>query len=266
MDFYAPPLCTFLKYADDFCIGRNISDSVDTLQLQHALTSIKLQAESECLYLNPDKCLEMLFSLRHGASLTMLNDSTPHLQINGVNLKRIGTMKYLGVHITQNLSWSVHVSSIFTTVRKLCFYIRRLRSAGTPPSHIANFTTMCVLPHITYCSPVIFAGLLKKDYRILRRAIKLISRCGMLPYDSVVDSIMKIHVKSCEKFSTKIIEDPSHPLHDDFTSHMSRRVTRRPFRHMYTKTSAFRGSILPYLCRFRTNTSFVMEELVLNLK
>ncbi len=51
--------------------------------------------------------------------------SSPALVLNGLQLERVTEFKYLGVHISSNLSWSPHVDKICSKTRKLVGMIHR---------------------------------------------------------------------------------------------------------------------------------------------
>ena len=62
------------------------------------------------------------------------------LTINGALVERVDSFKYLGVHITQDLSWSCHTN---TVVKKACqrlYYLIRLKYFKLPLSVLRTST------------------------------------------------------------------------------------------------------------------------------
>ncbi len=71
---------------------------------------------------------------------------------------------------------------------------------------IRKFIEACVLPLILYCSPVIFPGLLKHDFALLNRSIKLISQVSGLSFSYLINLVSERHFIST-------LSDYQHPLH-----------------------------------------------------
>ena len=187
---------------------------------------------------------------------------TQPLCINGEHLTRTDAFQYLGVSITSNLTWTDHILKLSYNVRRLSLTVKRLKSLGTPTSSILTFVKACILHHFTYCSPVIFPGLLSKDFLVLKRSIRLLSKCSNISYNSIVDLIVDLHFRSCDTLSRRILSDDSHPLHSVLSNHTSKRNTRQSFTHMVTRTSTLKNSCVPYLYRYLTNPVKIVKELV----
>ena len=146
--------------------------------------------------------------------------------------------KYLGVDLSYNLKWSGHISSVFTKVRKLSFYVRRLRSFSTPQFLINRFVFCCILPHILYCSPVVFCGLLSKDWRLISRCLKLIAKCSGISLTRLQEFVSSKHLSSCELFASKILSDAQHLLHSFLSNSRLPRPSRSSFKHIFARTNA----------------------------
>ena len=63
--------------------------------------------KSNNLALNTQKTKEIIVDLRRAKSKA----HTP-LHISGAEVERVSSFKFLGVHITENLSWSLNSSSL----------------------------------------------------------------------------------------------------------------------------------------------------------
>ena len=70
--------------------------------------------------------------------------------------------KYLEVYLSYNLKWSGHISFVFTKVRKLSFYVRRLRSFSTPQFLIDRFVLLYSSPYPLLLSRSILWSLIKR--------------------------------------------------------------------------------------------------------
>ncbi len=136
------------------------------------------------LNLNPNKCVQCTFSLIGN----VVTDPDLKATINDNALSTVDTVTCLGGTFARNANWTNHVEGIFRKCVRLCFFAKKLRRLSTPAEYIRKFAEACVIPIILYCSPAIFPGLLKQDFALLRRSIKLISNvCGLrfqLPHNS----------------------------------------------------------------------------------
>ena len=203
----------------------------------------------------------MVFNLRRGCKRQELLSLTPPLLINANPLARTDTFQYLGVSVASNLTWSDHIIKLSHKIRRLSFALKRLKSVGTPKSSILTFLKACILPHVTYCSPVIFPGLLSKDFTILKRSIKLLSKCSSVPYSYLVSLIVDLHFRSCDHLAQRILTDVSHPLHSALFSQSPKRTTRGSFTCMLTRTSAFEIQ----LSHIYVVISLILQKLLMSL-
>ena len=248
------------KYADDIVFG----GSGETQPLQEALDQIVCWSSFRGLYLNVDKCQDIIFSLSKSRPHAM--DTPPPVQISLNPMPRVFYVNYLGVILSNNLSWSPHIFEIFCKVRRLTFYTLRLRMLSVPHHLILKFINACILPLWLYCSPVIFAGLLHKDAHMISRSLRHLSKCSGVSFDYLVDTLISRHFDASSKFSRKILYDPTHPLYVYFSKVVSFSTTRSLFRLLPARTSSYRNSVLPYLARCLVNPEQCKSDLSLKLR
>ena len=108
---------TISLFADDIALYRTIRSPADFVVLQADITAITMWIEDDNhLKLNADKCCFMLVSRKHTHSL--IHDDS---QLQQVNL-----VKYLGLLLTSDLTWSQHINNSCSKTRKLTglFYRR----------------------------------------------------------------------------------------------------------------------------------------------
>lgn len=105
-------------FADDCVIYREIKNSNDVSFLQQDLDTIDNWCSTWHMTLNINKCKVMRFS-RH----RNLNPSS--YTINHSPLLPVSSYKYLGVTLTTDLSWTMHVSSIILNANRMLGYIKR---------------------------------------------------------------------------------------------------------------------------------------------
>ncbi|KAI4891147.1 hypothetical protein NFI96_023786, partial [Prochilodus magdalenae] len=54
------------------------------------------------------------------------------LYIDGTEVERVSSVRFLGVHLTDDLSWSLHTNKVVRSARQCLFFLRRLRKFGLP--------------------------------------------------------------------------------------------------------------------------------------
>ncbi len=86
------------------------------------------------LLLNISKTKERIvdFGKKQGRNYTPLN-------INGSSVERVDSFKYLGVHITEGLTWVLHTDSAVRKARQRLFHLRCLRKFQISPQILRNF-------------------------------------------------------------------------------------------------------------------------------
>ena len=79
---------------------------------------------------------------------------TCSLCVNDSTLEQVTVYKYLGVSISSSLSWSSHINSVCSKVRKTSALIYRSFYQHTSPSVLIQLYKSLVLPYFCYCSSV----------------------------------------------------------------------------------------------------------------
>ena len=134
------------------------------------------------------------------------------------------------------------------------------------PSPLPDFSSnvLCLVvffPHILYCFPVVFCGLLSKDWKIISRCLKLIAMCSRISLTRLQEFVILKHLSSCELFASKIISYVQHPLHSFLSNSRLCRPSRTSYKHIYARTNAYKHSIIAYLACFLTNKQMVRDEI-----
>ncbi len=129
------------------------------------------------------------------------------------------------------------------------FFVKKRRGLSTPVEYIRKFAETCVIPIILYCSPTILPGLLKQDFALLRRSIKLISNVLGLSFSYITNLVCERHIKASTNFAARVLADSEHPLHEELSKARSPTSTTSRFKLLPSKTAAYRNSVLPALSR-----------------
>jgi hypothetical protein len=229
--------------------------------LHEGVTELLRWSSERSLLLNGPKCIDILFSLTAGQRYKDIFDSFSPIYVNNAPIPRTPTVKYLGMTLSKNLCWSLHVQSLFIKVRRLSFYAARLRALSVPLKLIRQFVIACILPHWTYCSPVYFPGLLEKDFCIMVRSLKHVSKCSGIPRTTLVDHLISTHFGACSHFTQGVLKDVLHPLHSALSQALSTSRTRSLFKLLPARTTTYRKSIIPYMARYLVNPDSLRDHL-----
>ena len=101
-------------FADNMALYRPIQATIDYSILQNDISSIASWIKSRSLSLQPKKCCAMLISRKRTSQI-----NHPTLYVEGAPLSYVTSVKYLGILISSNLSWSSHISKIHAKARRL---------------------------------------------------------------------------------------------------------------------------------------------------
>ncbi|KAI4901012.1 hypothetical protein NFI96_010350 [Prochilodus magdalenae] len=137
---------TIFKFADDTTILGLITDGDETAYRD------EVSALSEWCYhnnLNISKTKKMIVDYRK-----LLGGGHSPLYINGAEVERVSSVRFLGVHLTDDLSWSLHTNKVVRSARQRLFYLRRLRKFGPPPDILTNFYRCTIESILTACITV----------------------------------------------------------------------------------------------------------------
>ena len=128
--------------------------------------AISVWIKCNLLSLQPAKCCAMLLSWRcpHPESLYTL-------YVEGPLLPFVSSVKYLGVLISSNLSWSQHVSGICSKVRRLIGILYRRFYKNADQNTLLQLYKSFIRPHLEYSS-VVWDPYLSRDISLLARSQK----------------------------------------------------------------------------------------------
>ncbi|CAH8849001.1 unnamed protein product [Trichobilharzia szidati] len=255
-------VATFVKYADDLSVSMPVNSQSDCSILNNFLSEISQWSSSNGLKLNPSKCQVVNFTFRRKHDLQQLASSHGPTIIDGIEVETTSDVKYLGLSISSDLSWSSHILLVTRKMFRLTFYLRKFRQSGIKQSLLSQFVNSCILPIPLYCSPLIFPGLLKKDFASLRRALKAVSRASGISLNQLVNTIVDRHIMSCKKLANSILSDPEHPLYTQLSPCISSGRTRSNYRKLYARTTKYKNSTIPYLAQLLCDEKTVRHDMI----
>ncbi|KAK1802483.1 hypothetical protein P4O66_022154 [Electrophorus voltai] len=221
---------TIVKFADDTVVVGLISDNDERAYLE------EIKHLENVSFLNVSKTKELIVDCskkqeRHYQPVT----------ISGTTVERVDSFRYLGVHISQDLSWSRHTSSLAKKARQRLYHLRRLRDFRLPSKVLRNFFTCTIESILTGNITVWFGNSTKQDRQALQRVVRSAERIT----HSELPDLQTTYYKRCQTKARKIVKDPTHPNNRLFSLLRS----GRRFRSLKAKTERLKRSFFPQAIR-----------------
>ncbi len=223
-----------VKFADDTTVIGLITDNDETAYRAKVSTLTKWCQENH-LSLNIDKTKELVVDFRRQS-----REHTP-ITIDKTPVEWVNSFKFLGVHITEDLTWSTHTDAVLKKTHQRLFFLRRLSKFGMSPSILRSFYTCTVESILTGCITAWFGNSTTGNHKALQRVVRTARHIvgGELP------SLQDIYTRRCIRKARRITKDSSHPSHRLF----SLLPSGRRLRSIRSRTSRLRDSFFPQAIR-----------------
>lgn len=136
-----------VKFADDTTLVGLITKGDETHYREevHLLTK---WCSNNNLLLNVSKTKEIAMDFRKG------HFEHPPLTIDGAAVERVGSTKFLGVHICEDLSWTTNTTSLVKKAQQRLYFLRKLKKASAPPPILSTFYRGTIESTLTSCITV----------------------------------------------------------------------------------------------------------------
>ncbi|KAK1785739.1 hypothetical protein P4O66_003099 [Electrophorus voltai] len=224
-----------VKFADDTVVLGLISDNDERAYLEE-IKHLENWWQENNLLLNVSKTKELILD----CSKKQERHYQP-VRISGTTLERVDSFRYLGVHISQDLSWSRHTNSPAKKARQRLYHLRRLRDFRLPSKVLRNFYTCTIESILTGNITVWFGNSTKQDRQALQRVVRSAERIAHME----LPDLQTIYYKRCQTKARKIVKDPTHPNNRLFSLLRS----GRRFRSLKTQTERLKRSFFPQAIR-----------------
>ena len=155
------PGTRLMMFADDILLFKPISAPYDATLFQADVNLVNDWVCNNHLTINANKTKFMLISCRRN-----LPKNFPPLYINNIQIESFSHFKYLGVRISEDLTWSKHVESICCKARRILGYMFRTFSPHCNQDSIIALYKCQVLPILEYAC-VVWDPHLKRDQQLL---------------------------------------------------------------------------------------------------
>lgn len=236
-------------FADDCIVYRTITNAADHIALQNDLNTISHWCEIWLMSLNLSKCKFVSFSRKR-------NTSAFKYVLNNFPVSQASSYKYLGVHLTHNLSWSLHITTVCAKASRTLGYLRRnLKHCPTNVRKLAYLTY--VRPQLEFASSVwspYQKYLISMIEAIQNRAARFISQkysryfsATQIKIDNSLEPLETRRAVAIVCLLHKYVNcSYLPPLPLEAPVRMSNRLNnQRSFKRIYGHTQAFNLSALP---------------------
>ncbi len=157
------------------------------------------------------------------------------------------SFKYLGVNISEDLTWTTHIQTQVKKARQRLYHLRQLRKFRVSPAILKTFYSGAIESVLTQCISVWYGNSSNQDCKALQRVVRLAERIS----GSTLPSLQGIYIKRCKSRAAKILKDSNHPGNHLFCLLPS----GRRFRSMMAKTERLRKSFFPQAIRLLNTNS-----------
>ncbi len=129
------------------------------------------------------------------------------LMISGTPVERVSSFKYLGVNISEDLTWTTHIQTQVKKVRQRLYHLRQLRKFRVSPAILNTFYSGAIESVLTQCISVWYGNSSNQDCKALQRVVRLAERIS----GSALPSLQDIYLKRCKSRAAKIIKKLNSP-------------------------------------------------------
>ncbi|KAK1795639.1 hypothetical protein P4O66_001136 [Electrophorus voltai] len=220
-----------VKITDDTVVMGLISDNIERAYLEE-IKHLENWCQEINLLLNVSKTKELIMDC---SKKQMWHYQL--VRISGTMVERVNSFRYLGVHISQDLSWSCHTNSLAKKACQRLYHLRCLRDFRLPSKILRNFYTCTIESILTGNITVWFGNSTKQDREALQRVVRSAERITHME----LPDLQSIYYKRSQTKARRIVKDPTHPNNRLFSLLRSGKY----FRFLMTKTERLKRSFFP---------------------
>ena len=194
-----------VKFADDTTLVGLITENDET-HYRREVELLTSWCKNNNLLLNVSKTKEIVVNFQRG------HTQRPPLTIDGTAVERVSSTKFLGVHISEDLSWTTNTASLAKKGQQRLYFLRKLKKASAPPAIMKTFYRGTI-ESILASSITVWGGSCTAHSR---KALQRIVRAAERIIGVSLPSLQDIYTTRLTRKATAIIKDTSHPAHNLF--------------------------------------------------
>ncbi|KAK1788124.1 hypothetical protein P4O66_016581, partial [Electrophorus voltai] len=201
-----------IKFADDTTVVGLVNKDDESAYRQEVRELVSW-CKVNNLYLNVDKTKEMVVDFRRARR------DHSQLTINGSSVEIVKNTKFLGVHLAENLTWTLNTSSITKRAQQRLYFLRKLRKSHLPSPILTTFYSGTIEGILGSCITTWFGNCTVFDHKSLQSKVRTTEKIIEVSLPSITDIYTTCYIRK----ATSIVEDPRHPSYKLFTLLPSRK-------------------------------------------
>ena len=204
----------FWKYVDDTTISELV-DKHELSRVQSLVDELTEKAKDDKFQLNEAKCKELCISFARSER------SLSPILINNKPIEVVSNAKILGVSISKDLKWNIHIVEIVKKASSRLYFLRQLKRAKINEKDLLTFYLTCVRPVTEYACPVFHNSLplyLSEELeKLQKRALRIIYPTLSYPEalsEAKIDTLFDRRELMTKKLFEDVIDNTEHRLHE----------------------------------------------------
>lgn len=197
--------CSLIKFADDVALVGLLTDNDQDYRSE--IDQFYEWCCGNSLFLNISKTKEMVIDFRKKPL------PLQPVTINEIVIETVNEYKYLGTIIDHKLTWSANTLARYSKAQQRLFFLRKLRSFNAENSTLTLFYLTFIQSVVTFAIQCWGGGLSIQNRNMLDK----VTKTGRKIIRSDVKSVTNLTDQYTLKLALRILEDPLHPLHTEFS-------------------------------------------------
>ncbi len=222
---------TIIKFADDTTVVGLITRGDESAYREEIKKLIEWCTENN-LALNIKKTKEVIIDFRRK------QDVHSPLYINEETVERVSSFKFLGTHISEELTWTINIMALVKKAQKRLYFLRMLRKVNLSQQVLLSFYRCSIESVLTHGMLVWYESSSAADKKALQRVIKTAQNITRQHLPALEDIFVSHY---CLQKIHNILKDPYHPAYNLFELLPS----GKRYRSVKTRTTRFINSFYP---------------------
>ncbi|KAL0147809.1 hypothetical protein M9458_056886 [Cirrhinus mrigala] len=169
-----------MKFTDDTTAVGLISNNDETHYREEVAQLAKWCGVNN-LSLNVGKTKEVVMDFRRNSV------DHPPLTIDSSTVERVSSTKFLGVHMTEDLTWTTNVTSLNKKGHQRLHFLCQLKRASLPPPILTTFYKGTIESVLTSCITVWYGNCSAADRKTLQWTVNTAAKIIGAPLPSILD-------------------------------------------------------------------------------
>ncbi|XP_061137814.1 uncharacterized protein LOC133156070 [Syngnathus typhle] len=124
--------------------------------------------------------------------------------MDGAVVERVSSTRFLGVHISEDLSWPTNTASLAKKAQCRLYFLRKLRRASAPPAVMTTFYRGTIESVLSSCIAVWGGSCTEYNMKALQRVVNTAGKI----IGASLPSLKDIYTSHLTRKATTIVSDP----------------------------------------------------------